>query len=211
MHAYMRMYTQFGCGRSSCYARRGRNGAKGKRACRSACARSRARQSPCRGAGAHGEGPKAPARVKAATAVKVPGRAISKQHRQQRNSKAIKETDMRIKETDVRIKETDVQIRFFLFCFLLIFAAVFAFLMRFFICFLCVFYVFFMCFSCFIRPLRVYRFYFYTVLHIYQCLSGFARCRGGMHHIERVSGLVCRSGMHQRGRSFLTNFSLPAI
>ena len=111
------------------------------------------------------------------------------------------------KRTARQIKETDRPIRFFWFCFLFIFAAVSAFLMRFFICI----YVFFMCFSCFVRPLRVYRFCFYTILHIYQCLSGFARCRGGMHHIERVSGLVCRSDMHQRGRSFLTNFSLPAI
>lgn len=166
MHAYMHMYALFCRGRSSCYARRGRNGAKGKRACRSACARSRARQSPCRGAGAHGEGPKAPARVKAATAVKVPGRVIIKQHRQQRNSKAIKETDMRIKETDVRI-------RFFLFCFLLIFAAVFAFLMRFFICFLCVFYVFFVLYP----PLAGLSLLFlYGTLHISAHISAYQVC-----------------------------------
>ena len=191
MHAYMRMYTQFGCGRSSCYARRGRNGAKGKRACRSACARSRARQSPGRGAGAHGEGPKAPARVKAATAVKVPYNAATKQHQRQQTDSA----------TDKRNGSADP---FLLVLFFIDFCCNFC-------VFNALFYVFFMCFSCFIRPLRVYRFCFYTILHIYQCLSGFARCRGGMHHIGRVSGLVCRSDMHQRGRSFLTNFSLPAI
>ena len=79
------------------------------------------------------------------------------------------------KRTARQIKETDRPIRFFWFCFLLIFAAIFAFLMRFFICFLCVFYVFFMCFSCFIRPLRVYRFCFCTALYIYQHISAHIR------------------------------------
>ena len=119
------------------------------------------------------------------------------------------------KRTARQIKETDRPIRFFLFCFFIDFCCCFcvfnALFYMFFMRFLYVFYAFFMCFSCFVRPLRVYRFCFYTILHIYQCLSGFARCRSGMHHIGRVSGLDCRSDMHQRGRTFLTNFSLPAI
>ena len=126
MHAYMRMYTQFGCGRSSCYARRGRNGAKGKRACRSACARSRARQSPYRGAGAEG-----------------PGARKKRRHPSRFRTMQQQNSISGSKRTARQIKETDQPIRFFWFCFLLIFAAIFAFLMRFFICFLCIFYAFF--------------------------------------------------------------------
>ena len=115
------------------------------------------------------------------------------------------------KRTARQIKETDRPIRFFWFCFLLIFAAIFAFLMRFFICFLCIFYAFFRVLSApcgFIAFVSVRHF---TYISTYQRVSGLSCCRCGMHHIGRVSGLVCRSDMHQRGRSFLTNFSLPAI
>ena len=100
------------------------------------------------------------------------------------------------KRTARQIKETDRPIRFFWFCFLLIFAAIFAFLMRFFICFLCIFYAFFRVLSApcgFIAFVSVRHF---TYISTYQ----------------RVSGLsCCRCITHQRGRSFLANFSLPAI
>lgn len=95
-----------------------------------------------------------------------------------------------------KIKKTDRPIRFFWFCFLLIFAAIFAFLMRFFICFLCIFYAFFRVLSApcgFTAFVSVRHF---TYISTYQ----------------RVSGLsCCRCITHQRGRSFLANFSLPAI
>lgn len=71
------------------------------------------------------------------------------------------------------IKETDVRIRFFWFCFLLIFAAIFAFLMRFFICFLCVFYVFFV--LC--PPLAGLSLLFlYGTLHISAHISAYQVC-----------------------------------
>ena len=179
MHAYMRMYTQFGCGRSSCYARRGRNGAKGKRACRSACARSRARQSPCRGAGAHGEGPKAPARVKA---VKVPYNAATKQHQRQQTDSA----------TDKRNGSADP---FLLVLFFIDFCCNFC-------VFNALFYMFFMRFLCVFRALSApCGFIAFVSVRHFTYISTY----------QRVSGLVCRSDMHQRGRSFLANFSLPAI
>ena len=77
------------------------------------------------------------------------------------------------KRTARQIKETDRPIRFFWFCFLLIFAAIFAFLMRFFICFLCVFYVFFV--LC--PPLAGLSLLFlYGTLHISAHISAYQVC-----------------------------------
>ena len=74
------------------------------------------------------------------------------------------------KRTARQIKETDRTIRFFWFCFLLIFAAIFAFLMRFFICFLCVFYVFFVLYP----PLAGLSLLFlYGTLHISAHISAY--------------------------------------
>gem|GEM_PF-2951913 len=77
------------------------------------------------------------------------------------------------KRTARQIKETDRPIRFFWFCFLLIFAAIFAFLMRFFICFLCVFYVFFVLYP----PLAGLSLLFlYGTLHISAHISAYQVC-----------------------------------
>ena len=77
------------------------------------------------------------------------------------------------KRTARQIKETDRTIRFFWFCFLLIFAAIFAFLMRFFICFLCVFYVFFVLYP----PLAGLSLLFlYGTLHISAHISAYQVC-----------------------------------
>ena len=103
------------------------------------------------------------------------------------------------KRTARQIKETDQLIRFFWFCFLLIFAAIFAFLMRFFICFLYVFYMFLCVFRALSAPCGFIA--FVSVRH-FTYISTY----------QRVSGLsCCRCITHQRGRSFLANFSLPAI
>ena len=139
-------------------------GAKGKRACRSACARSRARQSPCRGAGAHGEGPKAPARVKAAASGKVPYNAATKQHQRQHTDSA----------TDKRNGSAD-PFRLVLFfidfcCNFCVFNALFY---MFFMCFLCVFYVFFV--LC--PPLAGLSLLFlYGTLHISAHISAYQVC-----------------------------------
>ena len=77
------------------------------------------------------------------------------------------------KRTARQIKETDRPIRFFWFCFLLIFAAIFAFLMRFFMCFLCVFYVFFVLYP----PLAGLSLLFlYGTLHISAHISAYQVC-----------------------------------
>ena len=158
-------------------------GAKGKRACRSACARSRARQSPCRGAGAHGEGPKAPARVKAAASGKVPYNAATKQHQRQQTDSA----------TDKRNGSADP---FLLVLFFIDFCCNFC-------VFNALFYMFFMCFLCVFRALSSpCGFIAFVSVRHFTYISTY----------QRVSGLsCCRCITHQRGRSFLANFSLPAI
>lgn len=94
------------------------------------------------------------------------------------------------------IKETDVRIRFFLFCFFIDFCCCFC-------VFNALFYMFLMRFLCVFRALSApCEFIAFVSVRHFTYISTY----------QRVSGLsCCRCITHQRGRSFLANFSLPAI